>query len=720
MKRLPLSSRNGQRHLVPHTTAARQRGGMAVMMMLLLLGLVAILGLVEVGYLYWAKRDVQKTADLAALAGAQRPELCTTDYADNLAARDNAEGDNSFAGTLAIDCGYWGAELPSGARFVAITATRPLNAVRVTASRQSVPFLGQLGAMPVISATAVARRTEPQAAFSVGSRLLNVNGSAPLQGLLRVVGIDLNQTQIGSYQRLANVKITPRGLLEALDIPVAVDISAGELNNLLATNQISVAKLLDVMADVAQQQGVADIDLGLLEQKLLGVGLSDVLVQLGSTATTSGLFATIAGGSNAASSALDLDLNALDLLGTSISIANSKHAVEVPQLKLLELVDATVSIVEPASIAIGPVDTTAYNSQVRLFLDIDSKQIPVLGPVLDWLGTRIKLPTYIDVIDGFGRLSAIDCSAQPATATVDVESPIANICIGKALTPWDSTRELCSTGLGNEQLITLLGRNVLTHKITLPALPNHDQLVLTEGQTGTVKPNDLQVGTLVSDLVDALLGTLQSLFTPQGDSTDAAKDLAHQYLEATMDSNGLYKPSAVVEALQNGHTNASGDIDLPGLGDWTTQIPVCEGGWLLCIPKKVEGSVWLGFLNETTLSKPNLLGGLTDLLGLSSCSGLIQGLAFNECVRNSLAKYLQTKPGGLSDTGSYNPATGDGTCSSALCLLLEPAIDGTLRPLLNGVGELLSVILPDVLGLELGRSDVHMQSIQCGRSQLVE
>ena len=134
----------------------------------------------------------------------------------------------------------------------------------------------------------------------------------------------------------------------------------------------------------------------------------------------------------------------------------------------------------------------------------------------------------------------------------------------------------------------------------------------------------------------------------------------------------------------------------------------------------MQGDVWQGFLYETTLSKPNVLGGLLDVLGLTSCQGLIAGLAFNDCVSNSLAKYLQTKPGGLSGSGGYNPVTGSGSCGSVLCLLLKPVIDNTLRPLLDGVGNLLSKLLSDVLGLQLGRTDVHIQSIQCGRSQLVE
>ena len=74
----------------PCATPARQRGGMSVTMMLLMLGLVAMLGLVEIGYLYWAKRDVQKVADLSALAGAQRLDLCTADRKhDLIGARSN-------------------------------------------------------------------------------------------------------------------------------------------------------------------------------------------------------------------------------------------------------------------------------------------------------------------------------------------------------------------------------------------------------------------------------------------------------------------------------------------------------------------------------------------------------------------------------------------------------------------------------------------------------
>ncbi|MEE9877392.1 MAG: pilus assembly protein TadG-related protein [Stenotrophomonas maltophilia] len=98
----------------------RPRGGMSVTMMLVMLALLAMLGLVEIGYLFWAKRDAQKVADLAALAGAQRLELCTSDNSDNSAARQSAVTQNRFAGTVQIRCGNW-----SATRSTSRTASSP-------------------------------------------------------------------------------------------------------------------------------------------------------------------------------------------------------------------------------------------------------------------------------------------------------------------------------------------------------------------------------------------------------------------------------------------------------------------------------------------------------------------------------------------------------------------------------------------------------------------
>ncbi|HDS1131380.1 TPA: hypothetical protein QDZ82_004475, partial [Stenotrophomonas maltophilia] len=182
----------------------RPRGGMSVTMMLVMLALLAMLGLIEIGYLFWAKRDAQKVADLAALAGAQRLELCTSDNSDNSAARQSAVTQNKFPGTLQIRCGNWSATRATTNRFItSVDAANPRNAVQVVAQRSVLPFFGQNTSLPTVSVQAVARRSEPTAVFAVGSQLLRTNGDSVLLSTLRLVGLDVTNATVLSYDGLA-------------------------------------------------------------------------------------------------------------------------------------------------------------------------------------------------------------------------------------------------------------------------------------------------------------------------------------------------------------------------------------------------------------------------------------------------------------------------------------------------------------------------------------
>ncbi|PTA84222.1 hypothetical protein CWM66_28375, partial [Kosakonia sp. H7A] len=138
-------------------------------------------------------------------------------------------------------------------------ASHPLNAVEVELRRGALPMFGMVDSMPQVRASAVARRAAPVVAFSAGAKLLNVDGAAPLQQLLRTVGVDLGNTEVASYRGLAQLKLTPRGLLQALGIPVSSDLTLGELNGLLTRSQISVGQLLQVMTALANQQQLAGV-----------------------------------------------------------------------------------------------------------------------------------------------------------------------------------------------------------------------------------------------------------------------------------------------------------------------------------------------------------------------------------------------------------------------------------------------------------------------------
>ena len=711
---------------------ARQRGGMAVTMMLLMLGLVAVLGLVEIGYLYWAKRDVQKVADLSALAGAQRLDLCTADRTDNAAARSNALVANRFPGTLSVACGEWNPKHASADHFIAIAASTPVNAVKVSAERPVLPFFGQTRGLPQVRAQAVATRAAPLAVFSVGSQLLRTNGNTPLGGVLKLVGVDLDQTTLLGYDGLAQAKVTPGGLLKALGIPVDTNISIGDFNALLAAHKVSLGQLLDATASVLSQSGVANADLRALKDALAAkVDLNQLNLQLGSNATGSGLFANIVAPDGPASAALQADVNALDLITTSISIANGGKGVAVNNLNILGMVQAQAAIIEPPSIAIGAVGARAYNAQVRVHLDIDSNKLLLgLGKVLGVLGIRLHLPVYADVTNAMGTLTNLQCAAQPATASIRVESSVLRACVGKvADSAKFSTRNVCDASLQNEQLLTLLGAPLINDQIKLNALTHDETVTLSPGQTASTWINGAQIGNAVTDLVRELLRVLSGVLNPAAKGMgngDTASQLADQFLKAANTGNARYDVDKTIALLRNG-SSAQG---IEPFGDWQ----VSKGVPFACPPLGLttcyrDGSVWDAYKVTVTGQGLGILDGLlgTVLGGLviNRCSGLVSVLlSYNNCVKGNLTSYLQTAPNGMLDnyqgSGSItDPGTNAVACSGLLCTLLRPVLEGLLKPLLNGVGTLLTQTLALVLGLELGRTDVHLQAVQCNPAQLV-
>lgn len=208
------------------TPIRRQHGSMAIAMMLMLLGLISILGIVEVGYLYWAHRDAQKVADLAALSGAQQLPDCT---AATTAASNNATTDNSFKGTPTVSCGAWGGAASPDSVTPAASSTAATNTgVKVVAQMPLTPFFG-FAKFSGTNATAVAAQQPPIAAFSVGTKLVSIDGESTLGQLLKGVGIPLDGTSLVGYEGLASVNITPAGLLKQLGIPVDAGITVGGL-----------------------------------------------------------------------------------------------------------------------------------------------------------------------------------------------------------------------------------------------------------------------------------------------------------------------------------------------------------------------------------------------------------------------------------------------------------------------------------------------------------
>jgi len=432
---------------------ARQRGSMAVTMMLMLVGLVAMLGLVEIGYLYWAKRETQKVVDLAALAGAQQLTACSTDNSSNSAALGNARIDNGFSDTLVITCGHWDPTQAGAQHFVSVTSSLPLNAVRVEATLPVTPFFG-FARFDGINATAIAAsQGQPIAAFSVGSSLLNIDPSSPLGTLLgTALGSSLG-LQLLSYNGIANANISLLGLVKALPVDI------GTVNSVLTT-QVTITDLLTAYVNaLSQSSSASTIDLAFVNQQVAAIEL-----QLGNIPINLGQILNVDATTEDPNVALNVDVNALDILSAVVLAADGANAVALPATSIsipgVATISLALSIVEPPQIGVGGVGTVAHTAEIRLDLDVTALSTPINGQQL------LDLPLYLEVAPTDGTITAIECNvpgsggANSDSVTITAAPGVLNAFLGKLPSAaFNNTSETWSSLISSGSLAQLV--NVL-------------------------------------------------------------------------------------------------------------------------------------------------------------------------------------------------------------------------------------------------------------------
>lgn len=683
---------------VLRSTAQRRARGSIIINTAIALSLIVITLLgAELGYAFFLKREFQKAADLAALAGAKALKPNTSSCSDAISAASNNATLN-LPGVVAVVtpvCGWWnpGTGTPPK-HFTKQAGLEARNAVQVSVSGSGslLPLLSG-GAGREIKVEAIAVKDIPLAVFSVGSKLIDIRSEAPLISILKFVGADPSKTCLACYGTgLAGIKITPAGLLSALKIPFSADLTVGGFNALLAANQVSLGKILDAVVTLAGKDDLLAANIALLNSLVdAGLQAKDLLVQLGTDPAQNqgarGLFASIEAPTT--SSALDVEIDAFDLLSAALGVGTKGHAV-TSNVNLNALgVKLETRIIEPASIGIGGVNTKAYNSQVRAFIEINSDG-SILGGLLQALGTTINLPISIDVVNALGRLDVLNCDTTPPQATINVDAPILTACIGKIdpLALW-SKADVCATGLTDMPLVRILGADLLYGKAYLPALPNNSNVTLEVGETKTTASNPLSIGDTLSSLLKLLLGG--SLTGRPAVPADRAANAA---IAARMADYYLAKTNQV--------STLKGLLEADHL---TWSRPVLLGLFSTTMPQEWEAKV----------KTASFLGG---------CGGSLSG----SCARDALIQSLQTRnqDGLLSGLikGLVELVTGvlgldpDAPGTPLLAAVLGPLIE-LLKPVLNSVGGLISSLLSNVLGLELGRTDVALQSMSCQNAKLV-
>lgn len=762
----------------------RQRGSIIVPVVVSLLVGLILLGGVQLGYYFHLKRELQNTADLAALSGVQTlsnalwlsdsKEIADVDCSaaeeiGKQTARENFKSHGVLSDSqLEVTCGKWKEnQVPGDPRHFIATPTveDDTNSLYVKITYDALPFSSfSFGSTIVVEA--IAKSSKPVAAFQVGSQLLRFDNEAPLGSLLGLVGLDVSTLTLLDSNGLAGATITPSGLLGLLGGVGINELGLLTPNGVAKLDNVTVLQLINASAELVGQGTAAAVELGVLAQKLVNIELEeikllDTAIPLGGGKDQPGLLAFLGiGGNDPLGGALDVKLGVGDLLKTAIAVAANGHALEIPDLNLLGLAKAKLRIVEPPVIAIGPVGITGYSAQVRLWLDIDTDNLlgGLLTPLVSGLlGTRVHLPIAVDVVSGEGELTKLQCSKNPPTMDVSVKSRILNVCVG-GLTENDifSTTMAChdisSFKTSNPELIKLLHIPVLSGTLHVPALEDDGMVSgLAVDETGKTDPNSLNLGDTVDDLVTGLLNLLGGLLHDPTDSINddwtwtgnykggktAISGLVDTYLEETK-VNGLYNAAKATELMINGREKSEGVDALPKLvnGDFQTNKKIqCGLTGLVC-----------GFANgsfsETLKSYTDVPRGLLGSLGLNAilnlldkaftdskyknCAGLLDVLlTYNSCVKHNVMElfdeynqYVVINPDDSLLTDLLDKEKTNVECSGALCVVLKPILN-VLKPILNGLGSVLEAVLDNLLGLEVGRTEVTALAIDCDPAQLV-
>lgn len=390
---------------------------------------VAALGAIDVGNVYFARRTLQRVADMAAVAGAQTVSSATGCAAATASAQANATQVNGLpsTGTVTVTCGRWDPSSNTLQPYFGTTGA-PLNAVQVTVARQ-VPYFF-VGPAREVQATAIAQSTNI-GTFSLTTTLATLQGGLLNSLLGALLGTSLN-LDVASYQALASAQIKLGDLAAA--------VGAASVNELLAT-QIQVRDLARAMVTALAASNVASAGVTSATSALGSLAASipsGPSINIGSSAGSGNPLLAV--GLADAQSAASATVNPLDMLLVAAEIANGQSTINLGaalNLGPLANVTAQARILEPPVIAVGEAGqdaagnwrTTAHSAEVRLYLDVSLLNID-LGLVNL---TALNLPVYLETGGtGNARLESTSCTESRATSqsTIGVQPGVLGLCVG--------------------------------------------------------------------------------------------------------------------------------------------------------------------------------------------------------------------------------------------------------------------------------------------------
>jgi len=407
---------NSLRSLTRRSPPARQRGSIIIFAALGLSLAVILLSTTDIGFLYFYKREYQKAADLAAMAGARHlvaangTRSCSAN-AQPAAATSAAQNLGSKPYTLKVTCGRW---TPSATNPLDLSASAAsIDAVRVEISGtppRILPFVGQRTV--VANATALADQALAQLTIRSTLATVDTTQSALLNAVVGgLLGGSIN-LPVAAWNGLLNTDINLLRYLDALALELG--INAGNYSQVLGA-EVKLGTLLGVAADVLNQgggTGSVGASVGALDQlSLLNLPAFSPLLKLGD-------ILNIQTGTPA--SGLDANLNVLNLLQGSIQLANSQCAacialpVNVPGIASANVRVGVISPPQLSSIGnpalakanpLGPDRIYVRTAQVRALVSLD---LPIAGSVLTGLEALLDSPLISGLTNAVNDLLSLN------------------------------------------------------------------------------------------------------------------------------------------------------------------------------------------------------------------------------------------------------------------------------------------------------------------------
>ncbi|KQW77102.1 hypothetical protein ASC89_18035 [Devosia sp. Root413D1] len=509
-------------------------GNIAVMFALLLpVAMLAGAFAVDEGSLYLERRQAQSVTDLAAIAAVTDPSKALdtafrTFQANGLIGSTLSIDDPSIqvrsSHPVQVVTGHYKAvpELSVAARFS--PGGSPPNAVQVTYRKTGTLLLARpWQAPPEISVAALAT-ANPEAAFSVGSRLASLNGGVANALLKSLLGTSAT-LDVMSYNALLDARVDLLDFLDALNQQLHLSAATyGDVLKASASRGAIAAAMASVLTGTAKTAATTlsttIADTGTIPLlKLLDIGSLSTLP----VGSESGYFA---------------GLSALELLNAAAVIAGNGKQIDLAvgaTLPGLTSIALSVAIGEPPQHAwyrVGEKGAVARTAQTRLKLTVKL----LGGPIL--LGAGVTLPIYIEVAYAEARIRSLACPGlgrQAGTAVVEVLPGVARLAIGNlagaSFTDFSAFPVVNQATILSALLLKIKARAAIVIGETSPILLNFSSEDVTQGTIRTAT-NHTIVGSLSKSLLDELDIDVDVLGI--GLSTDAVIEAAVRTLVAPL------------------------------------------------------------------------------------------------------------------------------------------------------------------------------------------